>query len=322
MSLLPHVPGRKIIVTVAPTGGMARKDQNHALPTQPDEIADCVARCTELGASIAALHARRRDDDEATCDPEVYDEINRLTRERCDIVINNSTGGGVDGDMILADEGGNLRIDLERRLLGLEAGPEMATFDCQTFVVTSRGRELLCKTSPADCDELAARMRERGIKPEWEVMSHANIAQDCRRLISSGFDEPPHWINVVLGLDFAFQGAMPYSPRILEQMIEELPDSSMLCVSAIGPAQLPATTAAILHGGHVRVGLEDNLYYSRGRLATNEQLVERTVRIIRELGCEPATPEEARQMLGLRPSAGAVGEQSGREDATAGARVP
>ena len=299
MALPAHTTGRKVIVTVAPTGGMARKEQNPALPTQPEEIADCLARCTELGASIAAIHARRPDDDQATCDPEVYGRINELTRQRCDIVINNSTGGGVDGDMILADENGNLRIDFERRLLGLEADPEMATFDCQTFVITSRGRELLCKTSPAECDELASRMRARGIKPEWEVMSHANIVQDCRRLIDAGADPGPHWINVVLGLDFAFQGALPYSPRILAQMVEELPEQSLLCVSAIGPAQLPATTAAILLGGHVRVGLEDNLYYSRGQLASNEQLVERTVRIIRELGCEPATPAEARQMLEL-----------------------
>lgn len=295
-----QVRPRKVIVTVAPTGGMATKAMNPALPTQPQEIAESVARCVELGASVAAIHARRPGDDAATCDPAVYEQINTAVRERCDVVINNSTGGGVDGDMIKAYDTGELRIDMTERLRGLEAPHvEMATFDCQTFVVTSRGRELLCKTSPAECDEMAARMTERGIKPEWEVMSHANIVQDCARLIRGGFDAAPYWVNIVLGLDVPFQGALPYTPRGLQQMVEEIPAGSELCVSGIGAQQLPAVTHALLLGGHVRVGLEDNLYLRRGELATNEALVERIVRIIRELDCEPATPAEAREILGL-----------------------
>ncbi len=91
----------------------------------------------------------------------------------------------------------------------------------------------------------------------------------------------------------------PYTPRILQTCVDHLPKDSIFCVSAIGPAQLPATTQAILMGGHIRVGLEDNNYYARGKLATNEQLVARAVRIIRELGAEPATPAEAREMIGL-----------------------
>lgn len=293
---------RKVIVTIAPTGGMATKAMNPALPTQPDEIADQVAECVELGASVAAIHARRPGDDAATCNPGVYEQINRAVRERCDVVINNSTGGGVDGDMISTYDTGELRIDLRERLKGLEAPlVEMATFDCQTFVVSSRGRELLCKTSPTECDEIAARMTELGIKPEWEVMSHANIVQDCLRLIRGGFDAAPYWVNVVLGLDLPFQGALPYTPRVLQQMVEEIPAGSELCVSGIGAQQLPAVTHAILLGGHVRVGLEDNLYQRRGEPATNASLVQRVVRIIRELDCEPATPAEAREILGLAP---------------------
>ena len=100
--------------------------------------------------------------------------------------------------------------------------------------------------------------------------------------------------------DKGFQGAMPYSHDILAAMIRHLPPQSVFCVSAIGPAQLPATTQAVLLGGHVRVGLEDNNYFSRGKLATHEMLVERTVRIIRDLDQEVATPAEARGMLGLK----------------------
>jgi 3-keto-5-aminohexanoate cleavage enzyme len=253
------------------------------------------------GASIAALHARRTDD-AATCDPDVYARINQLVRDRCDVVINNSTGGGVDGDMIKAYDTGELRIDFRARLKGLEAPQvEMATFDCQTFVISSRGQELLCKTSPQQCDEMAARMTELGIKPEWEVMSNANVVQDCQRLIDAGFDSGPHWVNVVLGLDKAFQGALPYTPRVLHSMVDDLPAGSELCVSAIGAQQLPATTHALLLGGHLRVGLEDNLYLRRGEKATNVALVARAARIVRELGMEPATPAEAREILGLKP---------------------
>ena len=296
-----QVAPRKVIITVAPTGGMATKQQSRDLPTQPEEIADQVAECVAQGASIAALHARRPDD-AATCDPDIYARINELVRRRCDVVINNSTGGGVDGDMIKTYDTGELRIDIRERLRGLEAPHvEMATFDCQTFVISSRGQELLCKTSPWECDEMAARMTELGIKPEWEVMSNANIMQDCHRLIDAGFDRGPHWVNVVLGLHNAFQGALPYTPRVLHNMVDDLPADSELCVSAIGAQQLPATTHALLLGGHVRVGLEDNLYLRRGEKATNVALVARAARIVRELGMEPATPAEAREILGLKP---------------------
>jgi uncharacterized protein (DUF849 family) len=290
---------RKVILTIAPTGGMASKEQNPKLPTQPDEIAEVVARCHELGASVAAIHARRSDD-QATCDPDVYARINELVRERCDIIINNSTGGGINGDMT-APLGEDLdEILFEERLRGLEADPEMATFDCESMVALFGGREILLNTAPSKCDVLAGRMRDKGIKPEWEVMNPAHILQDFTRLVKAGFDEPPYYVNIVLGMDRGFQGALPYTPKILQFMVDLLPADAIFNVSAIGPAQLPATTHALLLGGHIRVGLEDNNYYARGELATNEALVERAVRIIRELGLEPATPAEARELMGLR----------------------
>lgn len=291
---------RKVIVTIAPTGGMGTKQQNPNIPTQPEEIAEQVARCCELGASIVAIHARRPDD-APTCDPKIYRRINELVRERCDIIINNSTGGGVGGDMTHELGSGLEEISFEERLKGLEAGAEMATFDCQTIVALFGDRETLVNTTPSKCDILAERMREKGIKPEWEVFDLPHILQDMTRLIEAGYDQPPHYVNIVLNGHLGFQGALPYTPKILQMMVEALPENCVFNVSAIGTAQLPATTHALILGGHVRVGLEDNLYYARGELATNEQLVERTVRIIRELGHEPATPSEAREMLGLSP---------------------
>ena len=288
----------KVIVTVAPTGGMASKAQNANLPTQPAEIADSVERSWKAGAAIAALHARRPDD-EATCNAEIYRDINARIRARTDIIINNSTGGGSSGDMLVPRPDGLFESDFQERLKGCDAGAEMATFDGMTFADVHGGREICVITTPSRCEFLAKRMQERGIKPEWEVFGPQHILQDVTRLIEKGYDKPPYYINMVLGADRGFQGAMPYSHDILAAMIRMLPPQSIFCVSGIGPAQLPATTQAILLGGHVRVGLEDNNYYSRGVLATNEMLVERTVRIIHELNMEHASPGEARAILGL-----------------------
>ena len=154
-------------------------------------------------------------------------------------------------------------------------------------------------TPPSRCRALAQSMRERGIKPEWEVFSPTHLIQDVTTLIEDGLDEPPHFINLVLGVHRGFQNAMPYSPRILQTMVDLLPKDSVFCVSGIGPAQLPAAMNSLLLGGHVRTGLEDNLYYRHGELATNVQLVERVVRMMREMGFEPATPNEAREIIGL-----------------------
>jgi uncharacterized protein (DUF849 family) len=286
------------MVTVAPTGGMAKKSQNPHLPTQPEEIAETLKNCTKAGASIAAIHARRADD-QATCDPAIYKKINDLVKERCDIIINNSTGGGIDGDVVVQRSDGLWESDFEHRMLGIEADAEMATFDGFTVAATFDGREIIVPTTPSQCNRLATALQEKGIKPEWEVFNPAHILQDLTRLIKAGFDKPPYYVNIVLGAERGFQGSMPYSTDVLSSMVSLLPPQSVFCVSAIGNAQLPATTQAILLGGHVRVGLEDNLMYARGVHATNEMLVERQVRIIRELGMEPASPAEAREMIGL-----------------------
>ena len=287
----------KVIVTIAPTGGMANKEQNPNLPTQPAEIAEDVYRCYNAGASIVAVHARRADD-EATCDPQIYKRINSLIRSKCDIIINNSTGGGINGDMVRQALNGYYEIMFGERVKGTEAGAETCTLDAQTLVATFEGREILIHTSPSRCRQLAVMMKDRGIKPEWEVFNPAHLLQDVQACIDAGLDEPPYFINFVLGVS-AFQGAMPYTPKILQQMVELMPKDAVFNVSAIGPFQLNAGVLSILLGGHVRVGLEDNLYYSRGRLAKNVEQVDRIVRIIRDLGLEPATAAEAREIVGL-----------------------
>lgn len=288
----------KVIVTIAPTGGMAGKSANPNLPTQPQEIADDVYRCYNAGASLVAVHARRPDD-LATCNPDIYRKINGLIRDKCDIIINNSTGGGINGDMVRTGPNGYPEIIFEERLKGMEAGAEMCTLDPTTIIATYEGREILMNTSPERCKILATEMQKRGIKPEWEVFSPTHLLQDVQACLDAGLDTKPYFVNFVLNVHRGFQGAMPYTPKVLQDMVGMMPEGAIFNVSSIGITQLNAAVQSLLLGGHVRVGLEDNLYYSKGRLANNVELVERIVRIIREFGLEPATPAEAREIIGL-----------------------
>lgn len=290
---------RKVIVTIAPTGGMAFKSQNPHLPTQPAEIADDVYRCYNAGASVVALHARRPDD-QATCNPAIYRDMNQRIRDRCDIIINNSTGGGVHGDMLRQQPDGTWELLWEERIKGMEAGAEMCTLDATTLNISFGDKEIIMNTPLSRARFLASEMKRRGIKPEWEVFSPTHILQDTTTLIGEGHDQEPYFINLVMNVHRNFQNAMPYSPRYLQMMVDTLPKGSIFCVSGIGPAQLEANISALLLGGHARVGLEDNLYYRQGELATNVQLTERIVRIIREMDMEPATPQEAREIMKLR----------------------
>ncbi|MEM8729277.1 MAG: 3-keto-5-aminohexanoate cleavage protein [Pseudomonadota bacterium] len=293
----------KVIITIAPTGGLGTKDMNPDLPTQPQEIADDVVKCYEAGASVVAVHARR-EDDTATCSEEIYKDINARIRSKCDIIINNSTGGGPTGDMVHMLPDGDLAMTWAERIRGVEAGAEICTHDPVTAATyTPDGKTVYMSTPLPQSRELAQLMKDRGIKPEWECFGPHNML-DALTLIKEGLDEPPYIFNFVLGVQNGIQGAMPWSLKTLTHMHDMLPRGAEFTVSGIGPAQLPAAMGALLLGGHVRVGLEDNMYYARGQLATNLQLVERLVRQVHEMGYAPATPAEAREILGLpRPRA-------------------
>ena len=292
---------RKIIITVAPTGGFAQKSDNPNLPITPEEIADCVEACSRLGASVVAVHVRR-DDGAITNDPEVYKKVNSMIRERCDIIINNSTGGGMGPEMHIVYPDGNWEMDFEKRLWGTQAGADMCTLDChtQTFDIYEDRPPGLMNTSWRRSIELAKAMKENSIKPEFEIMDLSHMMIDAKKVIDAGLDEPPYYFDFVLGCDRRFQGALPYTYDILNTFVEYLPKNSVFTTAALGPAQLPANIQSILRGGHVRTGLEDNLYFEKGVLASNEMLVERIANMIELMGHQVATPDEAREILGLK----------------------
>jgi 3-keto-5-aminohexanoate cleavage enzyme len=268
----------KLIITVAPTGSIPKKKDTPHVPVTVEEIVTCALRCEDEGASIAHIHIRDGNENPSD-DPQIFHEIVNRIRERSNLIIQVSTGGRAG-------------TDLESRIQRLQMRPEMASLTTGSVNFPNSAY-----VNPPDLIEaLAKEMYRLEIKPEMEVfdlsMINNAVALGDRRLAV----RPLHF-NFVMGL----KGAMPAKIEHLVHLSTGLPAESTWTVSGIGAAQLKMNLHAVLMGGHVRVGLEDNIYYKKGELATNERLVERIARFSKELGRRVATPDEARKILALGP---------------------
>jgi 3-keto-5-aminohexanoate cleavage enzyme len=277
MAYEDYLDRRKVIVTVATTGGVHGKDANPNLPEQPEEIARDVRECEKLGASIAHLHGR---DVHGENDASRLQAVNDAVRDHCDdIIVQNTTGG---------------QATFDERVEGIRTDPppEMASLDMGPF---NRGQHIITEHTRDNIERLAREMREKGIKPELEVFNSGQL-NEVYRLIEMGMLEKPYYINLIFGSN---NFNIP-APRNVINRVRNLPEGSQFNVLATGKHQLPLTTMGALLGGHVRVGMEDNLYYRHGVPArSNAQLVERTVDILDRLDLEVATPDEARELLGV-----------------------
>lgn len=277
MSYQDYLNDDKVILTVATTGGVHGKDANPNLPEQPEEIAEQVRECERLGAAIAHVHGR---DEHGENDAGRLQEVNDAIRDRCDdIIIQNTTGG---------------QSTLDARIEGIrtDPAPEMASLDMGPF---NRGQHIITQHNRHNIEKLAREMKQKGIKPELEVFNNGHL-NEVYRLIETGLLEEPYYINIIFG-NGTF--SIP-SPENVMNLVRDLPENSEFNLLATGKHQLPLTTLAPILGGHVRVGMEDNLYYRRGEPAeSNAQLVERAADIITQLECDLATPAEAREILGM-----------------------
>jgi 3-keto-5-aminohexanoate cleavage enzyme len=287
------------MICVAVNGGIQGKETHDKLPENPDEIAAAVRAAYEAGASMVHVHARDpRDLTRGARRTPDWQEVNRKIRERCpDIVINNTTGG-------------DLQMNMEERLSCLDALPDVASLnltpDMSRFTMKARQAPLPHPRAETEIDacipftygiieNFAAEMKRRGIKPEMETY-HSGGSWVVRDLIDRRLIEPPYLIQTVMGA----QTASYPTPENVLQLLKELPEQTVWLCSGIGPFQLPLTTLALLMGGHARVGLEDNLYHSRGRkFVDNAESVKRVVRIAEELNRKISTPAETRKLLGL-----------------------
>jgi 3-keto-5-aminohexanoate cleavage enzyme len=290
------MPDNKVIVTVAQTGALVTKAMNPNLPEQPEEIEASAYDCYNEGAAIVHIHARDRDG-KPTGSADVFRDIHERIRNRCNIIIQDSTGGGPN-------------LTVEQRTECLEAYPEMASLNMGTMVRTiGEAAGTLFMNTRADIEAFITRMNQFGVKPEMEIYNLSMLGE-VKNLIQKGLVQKPYWVNLILGM--AYQGALAGDPMYFTTYLQYLPQDTYFSSLGVGPAQTLVVTLAMIFGGNVRVGLEDNVYYRKGELATsNAQLVARIVRIARELGKEPATPEEARQILGLKPLQGQRGKGDG-----------
>ncbi|MEJ9212878.1 3-keto-5-aminohexanoate cleavage protein [Bacillus smithii] len=270
----------KLIITVAPTGSQTTRKHTPYVPLTPKEIADSVYEAWQAGASIAHIHVRDENGNN-TLSLDTYIEVVNRIKDKCDIIINLTTAGGV-------------AMNDEDRLRVCELGSEMATFDAGSMNFGSS----VFLNSPNFLERLAIKMKEYQIKPEIEIFDVGMIA-NTMRIIKKGLIEPPFHFQFVLGI----QGGMPATPKNLLFLAESIPSGSTWSAIGASKEQLAINTMSILMGGHVRVGMEDSVYYRKGELAkTNAQFVERIVDLSRTLGRDIATPNEARKILGLDKS--------------------
>jgi 3-keto-5-aminohexanoate cleavage enzyme len=285
------LPDNKVIITVAQTGALVTKAQNPNLPEQPEEIAASAYECYNEGAAIAHIHARDKNG-VTTGSAAVFRDIHTRIRGKCDIIIQDSTGGGSN-------------LTVEQRTECLEAGPEMASLNMGTMMRTiGAGAGTPFANTRPDIEAFVTRMKKFGVKPEMEVYS-LSMFREVNNLIEKGLLEKPYYVDLILGM--AYQGALEANPLYLATYLQFLPApaDTIFNTLGVGAAQTGVTTMGMILGGCVRVGMEDNIFYRKGEpVKNNAQLVARIVRIARELGKEPATPDEARQILGLKPLKG------------------
>ncbi len=282
------LPRNKVVITAAQTGAMSSKSMNPNVPEQPDEIAASAYDCFNEGAAICHIHARGKDG-LPTADTEIYQDIHDRIRAKCDIILQDSTGGGPN-------------LSQEERIQCLRTGPEMASLNMGSLMrIAGPYKGKAWSNMPEEIDHYVAEMNKYNVKPEMEVFNHAMLV-DVRRVIKAGLVQKPYYVNIVLGM--RYQGAEPATAETLFSIVQSLPPDTIFNCTGVGAMQTPIAATGMLLGGCIRVGLEDNLYYSKGRLAdSNAQLVARIVRIARDLGMEPATPDEARAYFGLTPPA-------------------
>lgn len=277
---------KKTIITIATTGAWPKKENNPNVPMTPAEIAEDVYDCWQAGAAMAHLHMRDENGN-GTMDKNKFRETVELLRKNhpdCDIIINMTTSGALAAS------------DEERKIHVKELRPEMASYDCGSMNWLNSG---LFLNPPAFLEQLGKDFQEWGVKPEIEAFDPGMIANAAYYLKKGVLKAPLHF-QFCMGCANGIPGSIKNLLFMKETMESLCPGSTWSCFG-VGHSAMDMLYAAVPLGGHIRVGMEDNVMYSKGVLAkNNRQFVERAARVIREYGCEVATPDEAREILSLK----------------------
>jgi uncharacterized protein (DUF849 family) len=284
------------------TGAGDTVARSEHVPVTPQQISDSALEAAAAGAAVVHIHVRDPSTGRGSRDPKLFgDVVNRIRSSGVNVVLNLTAGMG--GDLVLGgdekplpplEEGTDLAGAVERLRHVEELLPEICTIDCGTMNFAAGGDYVMTNT-PAMIRAMARRVQALGVRPELEVFDTGHLVM-VKELIKEGLVDAPPMIQLCMGIPY---GA-PDDPSTLMSMVGRVPDGAVFSAFSIGRMQLAYVAMAVIAGGNVRVGLEDNLYLSRGRLATNGQLVERAVSILEGMNVRVLGPDEVRERLHLR----------------------
>jgi uncharacterized protein (DUF849 family) len=294
---MASTPQQKVIITCAITGNLTKPEQSPYLPITPQQIADSALEAAEAGAAIAHIHVRDPETGRPSMSIDLYrDVVDRIRARNKSLVINLTTGPGgrfvpSEEDPKVAGPGTTLMLP-EKRVEHIELlKPDICTLDLNTM---NSGAEVVINT-PRNVRKMAERMKAAGVLPEIELFDSGDIHL-ARDMLADGSLKGPGLFSLVLGVKYGFNA----SPETMMYGRDLLPPGAIWTGFGIGRSEFPMVAQAYLLGGHVRVGMEDNLYMSKGVLAkTNAELVAHAADILRSLGATVATAADARATLGL-----------------------
>ncbi|HIK77625.1 MAG TPA: 3-keto-5-aminohexanoate cleavage protein [Gammaproteobacteria bacterium] len=291
---------RNVIVSCAVTGSGASVDKHPAIPVTPKEIAAAAIEAAKAGAAIAHIHVREPDSGKSSRRVELYREVvSRIRESNVDVIINLTTGMG--GDLFLGPDEEPMNFSDNTDCVGMmerikhveELLPEICSLDCGSFNYAEG--DYVYISTPNMLEQGARRLQEIGVKPELEVFELGHISF-TKHLIAQGLLDDPPLFQVCLGIRWAAEA----NTASFKTMVDALPEGCNWAGFGTSAMEMPMVAQAVLLGGNIRVGLEDNLYLEKGVFASNGQLVERACNIIQLMGCSIQTPSEARQTLGLK----------------------
>ena len=288
-----------VILTCAVTGAGETTEKSPHVPVTPEEIAASAIDAAKAGASIVHVHVRDPETGKGSRDPKLFkDVVKRIRESDTDVVINLTAGMG--GDWVPSKENpsmpgnGTDMIGPEERLAHVkELLPEICSLDCGTMNF-GNGNEIYI-SPPGYLREMAAMVKEWGVKPELEVFELGQI-RFAKQMIKEGLINDPPMFQICLGIPWGAEQTVDS----MKVMKDEIPSNASWASFGIGRMQMPMAAAAVAMGGNIRVGLEDNLYLEKGVLASNAQLVTRVIEIINRMGAKVLSPKETRDKLGLK----------------------
>lgn len=296
---MPLTINKEVFITCAVTGSGSTQDRSPHVPRSPREIADSAIAAAEAGAAVVHCHVRDPETGAPSRSPELYRELTEYIRSaQTDVILNLTTGMG--GDLILGSvesplppgPGTDMAGATERMLPIDECLPEICTLDCGTMNFAEA--DYVMTNTPGMLREMGRKIADLGVQAEIEAFDTGHL-WFARQLVEEGVLPPPVLVQLCMGVPW---GA-PDDLQTLLAMVNNVPRGWTWSAFSLGAHQLPYVSAAVLAGGNVRVGLEDNLYLGKGELATNAELVERAVRMVQDLGSNVIGPAEVRKKLSL-----------------------